>query len=111
MQTIATGLQIILALCNIIIIAYGLYKFLGRPHATLEQRIAVLENEVQEIKRGSEKTEDRTTQTEETIEVIQTSMLALIEFEIQFCISHGELISDELKKAKDELHYYLAKKK
>ena len=41
-QSILPILQTILALGNICVIGYGFYKFLGRPHSTLEQRVAVL---------------------------------------------------------------------
>ena len=111
MQTASEIMKMILQVANICIIAYGFYKFLGKPHSTLEQRVVVLENEIKDLKRSQDKTNDELEHNDDSIQVIQTALLALIEFEIQFCISHNEGISEELKKAKDMLHDYLARKK
>ena len=104
-------MKMILQFANIVIIAYGLYKFLGKPHSTLEQRIAVVEKEIEEIKREQEKHTESINGNDEATEVIQESLLALIEFEMQFCTSHNEKISEELRHAKDKLHSYLTKKR
>lgn len=103
-------MQIILAFANICIISYGFYKFLARPHDSLEERVSKLEKRVDKIE--DEHSEDNELQQKqlETNEVIQKSLLALIEFEIQYCTAEGKGISPELQKARDELHNYLARK-
>ena len=111
MNTLLNSLDVILKTANIAIIAYGLYKFLGKPHSTLEQRVAKIEAKIEDLERQQEKDEIRINDNEDATEAIQKSLLALIEFEIQFCISHNEGISDELRRAKDDLHGYLAHKR
>ncbi len=111
MQQISEVMKMILQFANIVIIAYGLYKFLGKPHSTLEQRVAKIEARIEDLERQQEKNMNRITDNEDATEAIQKSLLALIEFEIQFSISHNEGISDELRRAKDDLHGYLAHKR
>lgn len=103
-------LQAFLAFANICIIMYGGYRFLGRPRTTLENRVAILENELRDLKQNVKEGDAQIAVNEQAMSVMQHSLMALIEFEIQFCISHGEQISDDLKDAKKQLHEYLAKK-
>jgi len=103
-------LQAILASANIIIIIYGGYRFLGQPRSTLENRVAILENELRALKQNVKEGDAQIEVNEQAMNVMQHCLLALIEFEIQFCISHEETISDDLKDAKKQLHEYLAKK-
>ena len=53
---------------------------------------------------------DRFREQEEANDVLIHCVLALIEFEIQYCLTEHKEPSDDLKKAKDILHNYLAKK-
>lgn len=108
--TVLPYLQAFLALANILIIMYGGYKFLGRPRTTLENRVAVLEIELRELKQNVKEGDKQIEVNDQAMSVMQHSLMALIEFEIQFCISHGERITDELKDAKKQLHDYLAEK-
>lgn len=116
-QSILPILQTVLATFNILIITYGFYRFLNKPHDTLQGRITVLEDKVKtlEVKdaehdRSLKQGNDRFRDQREANEAIQKSILALIEFEIQYCSTRGEAISPELSRAKDELHNYLAHK-
>lgn len=109
METFITAMDAILKMANIAIIAYGLYKFLGKPHTTLEQRVIVLEKDIEDLKREKSETQGQIRDINETLEVIQECMLALIEFEIQFFVGRNEDIPEELKHAKEKLHSYLSK--
>lgn len=107
--------QLILACCNIIIIGYGLVKFLNKPHNTLEEQQKALEKridahdyELKEIRdalvRGNKRFDDQ----DEAIKVLIKSTLALIEFEMQYCLTEHKELSTGLTKAKDELNDYLS---
>jgi len=103
-------LQMILAAGNIVIIGYGFYKFLGKPHSTLETRVVALETEVRNIKQSTRDGDKQIAVNAEATAVIQRCLLALIEFEISFCLSSGYDDTEDLEAAKKELHNYLAKK-
>lgn len=103
-------LQTILAFANICIIGYGFYKFLGRPRNSLEERVNAHDVEIKEIKASLLQGNDRFREQEDTNEVLLHSLLALIEFEIQYCLTENKPISKDLERAKDNLHSYLSKR-
>lgn len=103
-------LQMILAGGNIIIIGYGFYKFLGKPHSTLEARVVALETEVRNIKQSTRDGDKQIAVNAEATAVMQRCLLALIEFEISYCLASGYSDTKDLEEAKRELHNYLAKK-
>lgn len=109
-QSILPILQTILALGNICVIAYGFYKFLGRPHSTLEQRVAVLEAKMTEqdgkLKAGNKRFED----IEDRNKVFMNCMLAFVDFEIAYCTNTKYEHTEDLMKAKAVLHEYLSRK-
>lgn len=109
-QILLPILQLILAFCNIVIIGYGLYKFLNKPHDTLEARIIALEIEHKEMKRSLLQGNDRFREQDGTNEVLIRSTLALIEFEMQYCMIEHKDMSEDLKQAKKELREYLSKR-
>ena len=100
----------ILAALNICIIGYGFYKFMNRPHDTLEERVNLHELEIKEIKQSLLQGNDRFREQEDTNEVLIRSVFALIEFEVHYCETEQKPISKNLEKAKDDLHDYLARK-
>lgn len=107
--------QLILACCNIIIIGYGLIKFLNKPHSTLEEQLKVLEKridahdyELKEIREALTRGNGRFDDQDEAIKVLIKSTLALIEFEMQYCLTEHKELSKGLTKAKDELNDYLS---
>ena len=102
--------QLILASLNIIIIIYGFYIFLTKPRNTLEKRVQVLELKIAEVEKSLLKGNDHFRSQDETLEVLIRSTLALIEFEVQYCITEAKPISDDLKKVKENLHIYLSHK-
>ena len=102
--TIMTGMQMILAFCNICIIGYGFYKFLNTPRDSMEQRITALEVEVKNLKSSQENDQD-------TLKVLTRSTLALIEFEMQYCMTENKDMSDSLKAAKRDLEEFLSQRR
>lgn len=101
-------LQTILATANVIIIAYGFYKFLNKPHDSLADKVNAHEVEIKEIKQSLLQGNDRFREQEDTNGVLIHSVLALIEFEIQYCLTEHKDMSDGLKQAKKDLNDYLA---
>ena len=53
---------------------------------------------------------DRFRSQDEALEVLIRSTLALIEFEVQYCLTENKQISDDLKKVKEDLHIFLSHK-
>lgn len=109
-EMLLTGMQIFISFANICILLYALYKFLNKPHDTLEQRVISIETEVKDIKESLHQGNDRFRSQEDTNEVLIHSVLALIEFEIQYCLTEHKEMSKDLEKAKEDLHSYLARK-
>lgn len=116
-QTILPVLQTLLALANIIIIGYGFYKFMNKPHDTLEEKHNLLEKRVdehglkiKEIESSLKLGNDRFREQEDTNEVMQICMLALIDFELSYCSHTNYEHTEDLLKAKDTLRAHLARK-
>lgn len=101
-------LQTILVFCNIIVLVYGGYKFLNKPHDKLEERVTTLEVDVKEIKQALKQGNDRFKENDDAIKVLIKSTLALIEFEMQYCLVEHKEMSTGLAKAKEDLNEYLS---
>lgn len=108
--TILPVLQTVLALCNICVLGYALFKFLNRPHDTLEERVNAHDVEIKEIKASLHQGNDKFREQDETNEVLIRSVLALVEFEMQYCLTEKKPMSNGLEKAKESLDNYLARK-
>ena len=116
-QTLLPVFQTILSFMNICVLAYALFRFLNRPHdtleakqAALEARVAALEMENRETKSTLDQDNARFEEQNETNEVLIRSTFALLEFEVHYCETEHKPISKNLEKAKDDLHEYLARK-
>lgn len=109
-QIVCTVLTLIISFSTVCTMIYGFTKFLSKPHDTLEHRVSVIEVKQDEILRSLDKGNQRFTNQEITNEVLIHSTLALIEFEIQYCLTEKKPMSKDLEKAKEDLHHYLAKK-
>lgn len=109
-QIVLTFLSLIISLCTVGTMVYGFGKFLSKPHDTLEQRVAVLELKQKEAEDRYFKQKEKLKDQDTTNEVLIHSTLALIEFEIQYCLIEKKPMSKDLEKAKEDLHSYLAKK-
>ena len=110
-QLILPVLQLILATCNILIMLYAFSRFINKPRTDMDSRVKTLEIEIKEIKESLFQGNDRFRKQESTNEVLIHSVLALIEFEIQYCLTEHKDMSDGLKQAKKDLNDFLAGKK
>lgn len=110
MQSILTIMQMVLTFGNICVIGYAFVKFVGRPHNTLDRRVTELEVKCKEMEQSLYQGNDRFRAQNDTNEVLIHSTLALIEYEIQYCLTEHKPMSKDLEKAKEELHRYLSKK-
>jgi hypothetical protein len=102
--------QLALTFGNICVLAYALLKFLNRPHDTLEEKVNAHDVEIADIKKSLLQGNDRFREQDDTNEVLLHSVLALIEFEIQFCLVEHKEMSPGLTKAKEDLNNYLSKR-
>ena len=107
-QTIQSILTLILSGANLCVLGYALFKFTKKPHDTLDQRVTALEVEVKNIKDSLNQGQDKFRAHDESIKVLIHSTLALIEFEIQYCLIEHKEMSESLKKAKEDLHNFLS---
>ena len=103
--------QFVLALCNICIMVSIFAKFVNRPHDTLEKRITALEVKAEEHDRALKQGNDRFRDLDDTNEVMQICMLALIDFEVNYCSHTNYEVTDDLIKAKNTLRDHLARKR
>ena len=103
-------MQVILATANICIIGYGFYKFLNKPHDTLEEKVDELTLKVKEMEESLRQGNDRFREQEKTNATFKSVMLAFVDFEIAYCLHTNYEFTDDLMKAKKELQDYLAKK-
>lgn len=110
MKDLLTLMQLILTFGNIVVLAYALYKFLNKPHNTLEEKVTQHDVDIKEIKSSLLQGNDRFREQTNTNEILIRSTLALIEFEIQYCLTEKKPMSQELEKARENLHNYLSRK-
>ena len=108
-QTVLMLMQLVLAASNICIVGFAFIKFINKPHDTMEQRLNAVEVDIREIKASLLQGNDRFRRQESTNEVLIHSVLALIEFEIQYCLTEHKEMSKGLEEAKEDLHKYLSK--
>lgn len=109
-EYIMMAMQFLLTLGNVCIMMYAFRVFLRKPQTSLEERVAVLEAKVTDQEKSLSKGNERFQNHDRAIEVIIHSIMALIEFEVQYCISERKPMSEELKDAKEDLHSFLAKR-
>lgn len=110
LQMVMLGLNVFLAFCNACIMVYVFVKFLSKPHDTLDERIIELEVWKKETEKALHQGNDRFREQDETNEVLIHSVLALIEFEIQYCLIEHKDMSKDLEQAKHDLHSYLSRR-
>ena len=110
LQLILMIFQLLVAICTFIGMMYAFKVFLSKPKDSLEARVVVLEKEVNDLKKSLHQGNDRFRKQDDTNEVILHSILALIEFEFQYCITEKVTMTDELKNAKEDLQRFLSKR-
>ena len=103
--------QLLLNVCNLLGLAYVFYKFTRKPQDSLEERVTVLEVKCKEHDDALHQGNDKFRELKQASTLIVTSVLALIEFEVDYCMHHGdEKISESLNDAKNDLYKFLAEK-
>jgi hypothetical protein len=110
-------LKILLQIANVVVIGYGLYKFLNKPHDTLSdevEKLKILQTEqgvlIKEIKMSLDNSHEKHREQKEINAVFINCMLAFIDFEMAYCAHTQYEYSEDLEKAKKTLQEYLAKK-
>ena len=109
-QAVLPIFQLILTAMNICILGFAFFKFLGKPHTSLEQRVNEHDVKIREIETSLLQGNDRFREQESTNEVIQQCMLALIDFELAYCIHTNYGDTEDLMKAKEVLRKHLSRK-
>ena len=109
-QTLLPILQLLLAVGNLGIMVYALTKFIAKPHEDLTSRVTKLEVRVDDVEESLKQGNDKFREQSQTNEVIIHSLLALIEFEMSYCLTEHKPMSAGLEKAKEDLHNFLSKK-
>lgn len=116
-QAILPVIQLIVMTINLIVLVYGGYKFLNKPHDTLEARVTATEKRLDEhdlkFKQVDETLEDNDgtfKEQKELNEVFINCMLAFIDFEMAYCSATGYKDTEDLDNAKATLRKYLAKR-
>lgn len=103
-------LQVITMTISLIVMAWGFKKFLSSPRRELELRVVELEAEVKDLKRERDMNETKFKRIDDVLEVILRSTIALIEFEVQYCLTENKEPTQALEKAREGLNEYLSKR-
>jgi hypothetical protein len=101
----------LLKLVNIIALIYAFYKFTRKPGEDIVTRLAKIEAKLEEVERSLNSSWVEHRAQKDTNEVMQNCVLALIDFELSYCIhtNYAEDTSD-LEQAKNTLRNHLARK-
>lgn len=107
-QEIKDILQLVISVISICVSMFALYKFLSKPHNSLEARVSHLEKDVSGIKTSLREGNDKFRDQAKLNSVFKAVNLAFIDFEIAFCQNTGYKDISDLKKAKRILQNCLA---
>ncbi len=117
LDDLSNCLKVILQIAQVVALLYAGYKFTRKPHESLESRVSALEKktedqdvQIRECKESLQEGNDRFREQSRSNEVMQTCMLALIDFELSYCIHSGYDDTEDLMRAKDVLREHLARK-
>ena len=113
-QSVKDFLQIALWVANLILLSYGGYKFLNKPHNALEERVDELEDKCKELELKIKEHEeslkignDRFRKQKRSNAAFKTIMLSFVDFEIAFCQETKYANIKDLLLAKEKLQRYL----
>lgn len=108
-------LALILQCANLVIIVYGGYKFLNKPHDTLADevnKIKQIQTEqalvLKEVRKEIDHTFDKHREQDRTNKVFKKVFILLANFEVAFCQHTGYEHTEDLIEAQKELNDYLA---
>ena len=110
LQLALMSFQLLVAIGTFCGMMYAFKVFLSKPKDSLEAKVVILEKEVEDLKKSLHQGNDRFRKQDDTNEIILHSILALIEFEFQYCITERVTMTDELKNAKEDLQRFLSKR-
>lgn len=104
-------MDMFIKVCNIIALLYAFYKFTKKPGDDILTRLSKIEVKLDEMERSLNRSWEEHRAQKETNEVMQNCVLALIDFELSYCIhtNYAEDTSD-LEEAKTLLRTHLSKK-
>lgn len=103
-------LKVVLQVANIAVLGYALYKFLNKPHNSLEERVTKCEQDVKDIKQSLFRGDGKFQEHERALKVLVRATIALVEFEMQYCLTEHKEMSKGLEKAKEALDEFIAEK-
>jgi hypothetical protein len=122
METFLAIVAVISGLCvigNFCIMLYGFKKFIDKPRDSMRDELVALRTEVnliktqalrdkEEVNARLEKGNKKFDELGELCGVLVRCNLALVEFEIQYCITEDKAMSSDLTEVKKELNNYLS---
>jgi hypothetical protein len=110
-QTVLPYFQLMVSCGTFLGMLFALKKFIDKPHDDLEHRVSMLEAKVKEHDNSLNNSHEKLRDEKRTDSLIINSLIALIEFETDYCLKHGdETISPGLLEAKKKLYEFLAEK-
>jgi hypothetical protein len=111
-------LKVLLQIANVVVLGYALYKFLNKPHDTLETKVEELSQQVdelniklKEVNESLHHGNDKFRQQEDINSTFKSVMLSFVNFEIAYCLHTNYPNTEELMEAKTELESYLTGKR
>ena len=117
LNSFSEALKVLLQIANIVVLGYALFKFLNKPHDTLEAKQEELKKRVdehdvklKEVEESLHQGNDKFRAQKDLNEVFINCMLAFIDFEMAYCAHTGYDDTEDLDRAKETLQKYLARK-
>ena len=111
LATILIGLfGFVLTFLNILDKVMTFKKNASTPFQEMANRVTLLETRMSNIELTQKMEIERNNEQDKTNEVLIRSTLALIDFEMQYCITEKKSVSVDLQKAHSDLREYLSSK-
>lgn len=107
---VITVVSFFIGLGQLAVMCYALYRFLNKPHTTLEGRVTTLEVKVNEQEKSLHAGNDKFRAQDELNELFIRCMLGFISFETNYCLHTGYEHDEDLRKTKELLETCLAKR-
>lgn len=111
MQTTLLIMQIILAFFQICVFLWAFRTFLRKPTTTLEEKVLELEVTIKNIQTSLLQGNDKFRENDRAIEAMLRSIIALTEFEIEYCLTEHKQPSKGLIDAKENLNAFMTGKR
>ena len=100
----------ILTVLNIIDKQRAFHKAANEPFDTLKARVDVHEIEIKDIKKALTQEDAKHHEMDRALKVLIRATIALVEFEMQYCLTEHKEMSKGLEKAKEALDEFVAEK-